>query len=71
MAASLPFWWRRLGPTDLVILAQDLSIRTPLLGRPDMRVVGRLGAQALKNVPQRQQRGRKGIRVKQKIRDST
>jgi hypothetical protein len=53
----------------LVILAQDLSIRTPLLGRPDMRVVGRRGARALKNVPRLQQRRRKGIRVKQKIRD--
>jgi hypothetical protein len=58
-----------LGPTDLVILAQDLSIRTPLLGRPDMRVAGRRGAPALKIVPRLQQRGRKGIRVKQKIRD--
>jgi hypothetical protein len=58
-----------LGPTDLVILAQDSSIRTPLLGRPDMRVAGRRGARALKNVPRLQQRRRKGIRVKQKIRD--
>jgi hypothetical protein len=58
-----------LGPADLLILAQDLSIRTPLLGRPDMRVVARRGAPALKNVPRRQQRCRKGIRMKQKIRD--
>jgi hypothetical protein len=53
----------------LVILAQDLSIRTPLLGRPDMRVVARRSAPALKNVPWLQQRCRKGIRAKQKIRD--
>jgi hypothetical protein len=58
-----------LGPTGLAILAQDLSIRTPLLGRPDMRVIARRDALALKVVPRLQQHGWKGNRVKQKIRD--